>query len=239
MRIVPLTLPSFKMDSIVLMEDGPCTFAGYPRNARHTIVHTMNVSPPDLASWAASLIHSRRTTLPKRLCAPGPDGAQKHQILEAAAAAPDHDQILPWRFVEVPEPSRTALSLAFEEALITRDPSASVEERSQARDKALRSPWLLLAVVRTGGEPLDIPAPERLLSAGAAIQNMLLMAAAMGLGSSLTSGKALSSTALRTLFNLSSHEQALCFLNFGHVAQARQERTRPRVAQYFSTLPSN
>jgi nitroreductase len=117
----------------------------------------MHVSPPDSASWAATLIHSRRTTLPKRLCGPGPDATQKRLILEAAAAAPDHDQILPWRFVEVPHPSRTALGLAFEEALITRDPAASEEDRLQARDKALRSPWLLLAVVRTGGEPEDIP----------------------------------------------------------------------------------
>ncbi len=198
----------------------------------------MNVSPPDSVLWAATLIHSRRTTLPKRLCGPGPDETQKRQILEAAAAAPDHDQILPWRFVEVPEPGRVALGRAFEEALLARDPEASEADRLQARDKALRSPWLLLAVVRTGGAPEDIPAPERLLSAGAAIQNMLLMAAAMGLGSSLTSGKALSSTALRTLFGLGANEQALCFLNFGHIRDARQERVRPAVSQYFSSLHS-
>lgn len=196
----------------------------------------MNVSPHDSALWAATLIHSRRTTLPKRLCGPGPDASQKRLILEAAAAAPDHDQILPWRFVEVPEQGRAALGRAFEDALIARDPQASAPERQQARDKALRSPWLLLAVVRTGGGPEDIPAAERVLSAGAAIQNMLLMAAAMGLGSSLTSGKALSSTALRTLFGLDAHEQALCFLNFGHIGEARKERARPAVTQYFSSL---
>jgi nitroreductase len=65
---------------------------------------------------------------------------------------------------------------------------------------------------------------------------MLLMATAMGLGSSLTSGKALSSKALRTLFDLDAHEQALCFLNFGHIGDARKERARPAVAQYYSTL---
>ena len=196
----------------------------------------MNVSPHDSALWAATLIESRRTTLPKRLCGPGPDAAQQRLILEAAAAAPDHDQILPWRFVEIPEAARSVLGQAFEQALVERDPNATEPERLQARDKAMRSPWLLLLVVRTGGQPQDIPAGERLLSAGAAVQNMLLMAAALGLGSSLTSGKALASAAMRALFSLREQEQAVCFVNFGHIRDARKERPRPAVAQYFSRL---
>ena len=196
----------------------------------------MNVSPHDSALWAATLIQSRHTTLPKRLCGTGPDVEQKRLILEAAAAAPDHEQILPWRFVEIPDNARSLLGQAFENALMERDPNASDQERLQARDKALRSPWLLLLVVRTGGQPDDIPANERLLSAGAAVQNMLLMAAALGLGSSLTSGKALASVALRSLFRLSDQEQAVCFVNFGQIRDDRKERPRPAVAQYFSSL---
>lgn len=196
----------------------------------------MNVSPHESAVWAATLIQSRRTTLPKRLCGPGPDAQQKRLILEAAAAAPDHEQILPWRFVEIAEASRAALGEVFENALLERDPSASAAERLQAREKAERSPWLLLLVVRTEGPPEDIPACERLLSAGAAVQNMLLMTAALGLGSGLTSGKALSSVALRQLFELPQQEQAVCFVNIGHIREARKDRPRPEVAQYFSRL---
>lgn len=191
---------------------------------------------PDAAQWATTLIHSRRTTLPKRLLGPAPSAAEKTTILQAAAAAPDHDQILPWRFVEVPAHRRTDLGLAFEAALLERDPSADDEARQQARDKAERSPWLLLAVVRTGGEPADIAAAERVLSAGAAIQNMLLTATALGLGSSLTSGKALQSVPLRQLFALPPHEQALCFINIGQLGSARKPRERPEVARYFSVL---
>jgi len=116
----------------------------------------MNASPPDSALWAATLIQSRRTTLPKRLCGPGPDEAQKRLILEAAAAAPDHEQILPWRFVDIPTARREALGQAFVAALIERDPSADAQDCHQAREKATRSPWLLLAVVRTAGEPTAI-----------------------------------------------------------------------------------
>lgn len=196
----------------------------------------MSTSTPDAPTWAQTLIQSRRTTLPKRLIGPGPDAAQKSAILQAAAAAPDHDQLLPWRFVEIPAHARGALGQAFETALLERDPDAGAQECAQAQEKAMRSPWLLLAVVRTEGDPVDIGAHERLLSAGAAIQNMLLMAAAMGMGSALTSGKAMSSQALRTLFKLAPHEQALCFINMGHIRDQRTPRARPAVGQYFSVL---
>lgn len=187
--------------------------------------------------WASTLIQSRRTTLPKRLRGPGPDAAQQAAILEAAAAAPDHDQILPWRFIEVPESRRAMLGEAFVQALQERDPAADLAACAQAREKAFRSPWLLVAVVRTGGEPSDIPATERILSAGAAIQNMLLMATAFSLGSALTSGKALQSLALRQLLGLSHDEQAICFINIGHIETSRQARARPDVTRYFSRLP--
>ena len=190
----------------------------------------------DATAWAEALIHSRRTTLPKRLCGPGPDGAQRAAILSAAAAAPDHGQLLPWRFVEVPEGQRARLADAFAAALLARDAQAGDEELAQAREKAHRAPWLLLAVCSTRGGDAHVPAHERLLSAGAAIQNMLLLATAMGLGSGLTSGKALSSDALRRLFGLLAEEDALCFINIGHVAQARKIRPRPPVDAYFSLL---
>ncbi len=85
------------------------------------------------------------------------------------------------------------------------------------------------------GDPA-VDLSERILSAGCAVQNMLLMATAMGYGSALTSGKALGSQALRERFGLGAGEQALCFLSVGTVAARRPARTRPTVADYCSTL---
>jgi nitroreductase len=198
--------------------------------------HSLNMQAPssEAAQWAAHLIQSRRTTLPKRLCGPGPDAEKKVRILEAAAAAPDHDQLLPWRLIEVPGNRRASLGEAFVTALLERDPQADDQACAQAREKAFRSPWLLLIVVRISDDNPDIPAAERILSAGAAIQNMLLLTTAYGLGSALTSGKALQSRALRELFDLQTNEQALCFINVGHISEARKPRPRPEVARYFS-----
>ena len=52
----------------------------------------------ELATLTAALMQSRQTILPKRLIAPGPDASQLAMILNAAASAPDHGQLLPWRF---------------------------------------------------------------------------------------------------------------------------------------------
>lgn len=195
--------------------------------------------------WAQALIHSRQTILPKRLVAPGPDARQLELILGAASAAPDHGQLLPWRFVLVPEAARPALATAFEQALLQRDPQATPAQREQAREKAFRAPLLLLAVLRRaagdapvepGAELREVPEAERILSAGCAIQNMLLMATALGFGSALTSGKALQSPALRALFRLEPHELALTFISIGTPTQRKPARPRPATAHYLSTL---
>lgn len=188
------------------------------------------------AEWAAALIHARCTVLPKRLVAPGPDRRQLEAILGAAAAAPDHGELLPWRFVLIGERSRPALAAVFEQSLLERDPAATPQQCGQAREKAFRAPLLLLAIARLDAGAAEIPASERLLSAGCALQNMLLMATALGFGSALTSGKALQSVGLRRLFALQPQEEALCFLSVGTALSRRPRRARPGLEHYVSEL---
>jgi hypothetical protein len=57
---------------------------------------------PATAELAAELIRTRQTVLPKRLLSPGPNPDQLRNILEAAAATPDHGKLTPWRFVIAP-----------------------------------------------------------------------------------------------------------------------------------------
>lgn len=190
----------------------------------------------DLAAMVALLMQSRQTTLPKRLDAPGPDANQLGMILNAAASAPDHGQILPWRFVLVPEAARARLADVFGGALIERDAAAAPEQVAQAQEKAYRAPLLMLVVVdRQRGDP-GIDLHERIVSAGCAVQNMLLMATALGYGSALTSGKALKSSGLRTLFGLADGDHALCFVSIGTVKSRKGGSLRPVPVDYVSTL---
>lgn len=188
------------------------------------------------AELVAAVIHTRRTILPKRLVPPGPDAAQLALILASAAAAPDHGQLTPWRFVIVPDAARGRLAEVFAASLIERDPQATEEQMAQAREKAGRGPLLMLAIGRLEGGDAAIDAAERLISAGCAIQNMLLTAHALGFGAALTSGKALKSQALAQLFDLGSGEQALCFISVGTAHKVKPARQRPAVEQYVSVL---
>lgn len=189
------------------------------------------------AEWACALLEARQTILPKRLGDPGPDAAQLQQILAAAASAPDHGERLPWRFVIIPPTARARLADVFAQSLTERDADATDEQLAQAREKAHRAPLLVLAIAKLARETdEEAPDHERLVSAGCAIQNMLLVATSLGFGSALTSGKAMQSAGLRALFSLDEHEKALCFISVGTPVSRKKRRSRPSPPDYVSTL---
>jgi nitroreductase len=159
--------------------------------------------------------------------------------------------LLPWRFVIVPAAQRERLAQVFALALQERDPGATAPQLEQAREKAFRSPFLMLAIAKlcapdAAREPWPAKAPglaepevgdaERLVSFGCAIQNIVLSAHAAGFGTGLTSGQALASPRLRALFSLADNEQAVCCINIGTVTKHKAARLRPALADYVSTL---
>lgn len=184
-----------------------------------------------------SLLKQRSNVSPRRLVEPGPSKPQLEAMLTLAATAPDHGQITPWRFVLVPTEHRGLLGEAFAKALVERSPSATLEQIEAAREKASRAPTLLLAIARPGCANEPIPTAERLVSLGAAIQNLLLGAMAMGFSSGLVSGQAMTSTPIRDLFDLRTDEIAVCFVCLGKAAGVKRSRhLRPSADSFFSVL---
>ncbi len=208
----------------------------------------------ELSEFANALIHSRQNTSPRRLAEPGPSPQQLQAILGTAAAAPDHGQLQPWRFVVVPKAQRARLAEVFGQALLDRDPNATQTQVENAYEKAHRAPFLMLAVAQLiDRDGQTNPAPEsdapysesteaevtdleRLVSFGCAIQNIVLSAHAAGFGTGLTSGQALASPQLRALFDLHENEQAVCCINIGTVTRHKPARLRPTVLDYVSEL---
>ena len=188
------------------------------------------------AGYADELITSRQNISPKRLVEPGPNQDHLKQIFKAAAAAPDHGLLTPWRFVIVPNEKRSTLAEVFAVALIDRDPSATLEQIESAREKAHRAPFLMLAVARLGACEPPTPPLERMVSVGAAIQNSLLSAHSLGFGSSLTSGQAMQSPRMRNLFQLGEGEEPVCFVNIGTVTKRKIPRLRPEPSSFVSSL---
>lgn len=187
-------------------------------------------------SFALNLITTRQNISPRRLVAPGPSADQAHDLFLAAAAAPDHGEIRPWRFVLVPPDKRPLLADVFAQALVERDAEATEQQIASAREKAFRAPFLALAIARLGPAEPDIDPLERLVSLGAAIQNILLCAHSMGFGSGLTSGQAMRAEPLRQLFALSEGEQAVCCINVGTVSKRKPARVRPAPLDFVGSL---
>jgi nitroreductase len=191
----------------------------------------------DPFGFAKLLINSRHNVSPRRLLEPGPSGEQLNELLSLAAAAPDHGRLTPWRFIIVPADQRHRLAEVFALALIDRDPGATLEQIESARAKAHRAPLLMLAVACLGAREPNTPTLERMVSMGAAIQNLLLGAHAMGFGAGLTSGRAMASQRLIDLCGLATGEVPVCCVNLGTVSKrSAAARVRPLPSAFVTEL---
>lgn len=192
----------------------------------------------EMFEMTQALIDSRQNISPRRLFEPGPTAQQLEALLLLAAAAPDHGLLTPWRFIIVSAAQRHRLAEVFALALIDRDPGATLEQIESAREKAYRAPLLLVAVACLGAREPNTPTLERMLSMGAAIQNLVLGAHAMGFGAGLTSGQAMTSPRLRRLCQLAEGEEAVCCVNIGTVGKKKaSKRLRPLPSDFCSELP--
>lgn len=137
---------------------------------------------------ALEAMRSRHSVSPAFLGEPGPDPTTLETLLDAAARAPDHGCLRPWRFLIVRGEDRARLGDVLAAALAKRDPSADEAALAKERAKPLRAPLIVIVAARIEPDHPKIPAVEQILSAGAAVQNLLLAATALGLGAKWVSG---------------------------------------------------
>lgn len=186
----------------------------------------------DLASLVLALIGTRHSVAPKRLRSPGPDADQLRQMIDAAACAPDHRTLRPWRLVFVADHQRPALADLFAACTLDRDPDASGADLARSRDKAFRAPTLLLAVLRSTPDDPEVPLTERAVTLGAALMSLLLAAHGLGFGAMLTSGRAVRSARFAHALALAADEQAVCFVSIGSAPAAARRRDRPTAQDF-------
>jgi nitroreductase len=137
---------------------------------------------------ALEAIRTRHSVSPAFLEGPEPDPATLEMLLDAAVRAPDHGCLRPWRLLIVRGEARTRLGEVLAEALAKRDPTADQAALAKERAKPLRAPLIVVVTVRIEPEHPKIPVVEQVLSAGAAVQNLLLAANTLGIGAKWVSG---------------------------------------------------
>lgn len=178
----------------------------------------------DATNSLLDLILRRRSVSPRFLVEPTPTPEQLDIILQAAVAAPDHKSLRPYRFILIPSERRADLAAAFSAAKHEQDPGASEEEVTRAGEKAYRGAMLLAVVLRIIRDHPRVSVSDQTLAAGAAVENMLLAATALGYAGCLRSGISATSRRVRLALGLAGDEELAAFLMLGTPAKAPPPR---------------
>lgn len=156
-------------------------------------------------------IESRTSAL--KLGAPGPSRDHIELIIRAGTRAPDHGRLRPWRFVVLEGDARRVLADAMAMLLQSRMPNATAEQLDAERNKPMRAPTIIAAAAHiTKGK---IPEVEQILAVGAAVQNMMLAAHALGYGAMWKTGGAAYDTAVKQALGLAAEDHIVALLYLG------------------------
>ena len=160
---------------------------------------------------------------PAALDAPGPSGDTLQKILEAAVAAPDHGRMRPWRFILIEGAAREKFGALLAQSLSRREPTAPAGKLEAERKKALRAP--LIVVVAASVQPhAKVPEIEQLVAVGAAAQNMLVAAYALGFGGFWRTGAIAYDAAMKHALGLTDTDAIIGFLYLGTTKTPGQPR---------------
>lgn len=160
---------------------------------------------------------------PAALDLPGPSAGDLETILQAAVAAPDHGRMKPWRFIVIEGPAREKLGALMAESLQRREPETPASKLEAERKKALRAPLIVVAAAAV--QPVaKVPEIEQVVAVGAAVQNMLLAAYALGFGGFWRTGAIAYDLAVKRALGLADSDAVVGFLYLGTTKTPGQPR---------------
>src|ERR1700674_2483122 len=99
-----------------------------------------------------------------RLAEPGPSPEDLDRLLQAAALAPDHGRLKPWRLIVLKDAVREAFTAAAAEAKRARLPAMTAEQLAAEREKMSRSPAIVVIGCALNREQTKIPEIEQVVA---------------------------------------------------------------------------
>lgn len=165
---------------------------------------------------AIEVLFARRST--GRLVAPAPAGEDLQTILRAAAAAPDHERLRPFRFTVLDGEAKEAFGEVLAAAYAARCAAAGTEvvpaKREKERTKLGRAP-LVLVVSAVRLPSACVPWDEQLAAAAAAAENACLAATALGFGSMWRTGDPAYDPNVKAALGLAAADAIVAWLYLG------------------------
>ena len=190
-----------------------------------------NVTATDSPLAAETLIgwiNSRRSM--GNLDAPAPTRAQIEAAIECAATAPDHKKLNPWRFIVTQGEARHQLGQALLEAAQEKAAKEgevlSEKDIKKIQSMPLRAPLIITVVTKIQAHK-KVPPFEQMLSAGAAVQNLILALKAQGFSTVWRTGMLCNEPAVKTYFDVGSDDYVTAFVYTG--TSPKNEPTRKPI----------
>jgi len=151
-----------------------------------------------LEQAALQALLGRYSVGPKHLAEPGPSDEHLALMAQAALRAPDHAELVPWRFKLVRGAAKEGMAALFADAAL----AAGKGEEGAALDaeRALKPPMTVAVVARIDlGHP-QVPAHEQWAAVGGAIANFMTAAHLLGYGGKMLSGAKVRNPAIAAAF---------------------------------------
>jgi nitroreductase len=135
--------------------------------------------------------------------------------LGAAAHAPDHGRLRPWKFIVLDGELRERFSFAAAAAKRVRLPAMSDEQFTAEREKIARSPVVVVVGCTVRREQTKIPEIEQVIAAAAAAQNLFLAAHDLGYGVMWKTGAAAYDPTVKATVGLAADDHIIGIMHLG------------------------
>src|SRR5258708_26153858 len=144
-------------------------------------------------------------------------------MIAAEVAAPDHGKIRRWRFLVIQGDARARFGAVMARSLGRRDKEASPQKLEFEKNKAMRAPTLVVVVATPKDNP-KVPEVEQIVAVGAATQNFLVAAHALGYGAFWRTGAVAYDAEVKHELGLNDKDTIVGILYVGSVRAPRMPR---------------
>lgn len=173
---------------------------------------SMPISSEEMIGW----INSRRSM--GNLDLPAPTHAQIETAIECATTAPDHKKLRPWRFIVTQGDARhelgNALVAAAQAKAVQEGEMLSEKDIAKTQAMPLRAPVIITVVTKIQAHK-KVPPFEQMLSAGAAVQNLILALKAQGFSTVWRTGLLCNEPAVKSYFDVGPDDYVTAFVYTG------------------------
>ena len=188
---------------------------------KEIVADSLPIASKEMIGW----INSRRSM--GNLDAPAPTHVQIEAAIGCAATAPDHKKLQPWRFIVTEgdarhELGRTLVQAAQEKA-VQEGEELSEKDIEKTHNMPLRAPMIITVVTKIQTHK-KVPPFEQVLSAGAAVQNLILALKAQGFSTVWRTGLLCNEPAVKAYFNVGADDYVTAFVYTG--TSPKDEATR-------------